>query len=90
MKIIALVGFLAFSCSNTKTEKTTFSKEALSETLLATDGSQVAFQDILKKHEGKNDGHRNVGLLVVKNCVKMIPRFSAPLLTPLNAIVLFH
>jgi thiol-disulfide isomerase/thioredoxin len=53
-KIIALlVGFLAFSCSNTKTEKTTFSKEALSETLLATDGSQVAFQDILKKHEGK-------------------------------------
>jgi hypothetical protein len=45
--------FLALSCSNSKTEKTTFSKEALSETLLATDGSQVAFQDILKKHEGK-------------------------------------
>jgi thiol-disulfide isomerase/thioredoxin len=53
MKIIALlVGFLALSCSNSK-EKKTFSKEALSETLLATDGSQVAFQDILKKHEGK-------------------------------------
>jgi hypothetical protein len=51
-KIIALlVGF--YFPVQTKTEKTTFSKEALSETLLATDGSQVAFQDILKKHEGK-------------------------------------
>jgi thiol-disulfide isomerase/thioredoxin len=75
-KIIALlVGFLAFSCSNTKTEKTTFSKEALSETLLATDGSQVAFQDILKKHEGKT--------MVIemwaswcKDCVKAMPKIK--------------
>jgi thiol-disulfide isomerase/thioredoxin len=44
--------FLAFLFKS-KQKKTTFSKEALSETLLATDGSQVAFQDILKKHEGK-------------------------------------
>jgi hypothetical protein len=44
-KIIALLVGLALSCSNSK-QKTTFSKEALSETLLATDGSQVAFQDI--------------------------------------------
>jgi thiol-disulfide isomerase/thioredoxin len=35
-----------------KTGKTAFLK-ALSETLLTPDGSQVAFQDILKKHEGK-------------------------------------
>jgi thiol-disulfide isomerase/thioredoxin len=75
-KIIALlVGFLA-SCSNSKTEKTTFSKEALSETLLATDGSQVAFQDILKKHEGKT--------MVIemwaswcKDCVKAMPKIKS-------------
>jgi thiol-disulfide isomerase/thioredoxin len=48
-----LIGVLTFSCSNSNTDKTEFSKEALSETLLAPDGSQVAFQDILKKHEGK-------------------------------------
>jgi hypothetical protein len=59
-KIVALlVGFLVPIQIQVKP---TFSKEALSETLLTPDGSQVAFQDILKKHEG--NGHRNVGLLV--------------------------
>ena len=42
--ILLLIAFATFSC--TKAQKTEFSKEALSETLLATDGSQVAFQDI--------------------------------------------
>ncbi|WP_016989444.1 TlpA family protein disulfide reductase [Flavobacterium sp. ACAM 123] len=75
-KIVALlVGFLTFSCSNSNTEKTTFSKEALSETLLAPDGSQVAFQDILKKHEGKT--------VVIEmwaswcgDCVKAMPKIK--------------
>jgi hypothetical protein len=31
--------------------KTSFSEAALSETILTTDGSQLAFQDVLKKHE---------------------------------------
>ena len=51
-KIFALlVTFAIVSCSNA--QKTKFSKEALSETLLATDGGQVAFKDILKKYKGK-------------------------------------
>ena len=44
-KILALVVALAsISCSHA--QKKEFSKEALSEKLLAFDGSQVAFQDI--------------------------------------------
>jgi thiol-disulfide isomerase/thioredoxin len=53
MKKIAalLVALLSVSCTNA--QKTEFSKEALSETLLSRDGQQIAFQDILKKYEGK-------------------------------------
>ena len=52
-RIIALlIAFVTFSCTSTA-QKTKFSKEALSETLLVTDGSQVAFKDILKKYKGK-------------------------------------
>lgn len=71
--IILLIAFATFSCSNA--QKTSFSKEALSETLLATDGSQVAFQDILKKYEGKT--------LVIEiwaswcgDCVKAMPKIK--------------
>lgn len=52
-KIFALfIAFVAISCTNAQ-QKTAFSKEALSETLLSTDGNQVAFKDILKKYKGK-------------------------------------
>jgi thiol-disulfide isomerase/thioredoxin len=71
--ILLLIAFATFSC--TKAQKTEFSKEALSETLLATDGSQVAFQDILKKHQGKT--------LVIEvwaswcgDCVKAMPKLK--------------
>lgn len=71
-KIFALfIAFATFSCTNA--QKTSFSKEALSETLLTTDGSQLAFQDILKKHQGKT--------LVIEvwaswcgDCVKAMPK----------------
>lgn len=71
-KIFALfIAFATFSCTNA--QKNSFSKEALSETLLTTDGSQLAFQDILKKHEGKT--------LVIEvwaswcgDCVKAMPK----------------
>ncbi len=74
MKKIAflLIAFATFSCTS-NAQKTAFSKEALSETLLATDGSQVAFKDILKKQEGKT--------LVIEvwaswcgDCVKAMPK----------------
>nr|WP_314834706.1 TlpA disulfide reductase family protein [uncultured Flavobacterium sp.] len=71
--IVLLIAFATFSCSNA--QKTSFSKEALSETLLATDGSQVPFQDILKKYEGKT--------LVIEiwaswcgDCVKAMPKIK--------------
>jgi thiol-disulfide isomerase/thioredoxin len=71
-KILALLITLVFvSCTNA--QKTTFSKEALKETLLATDGSQVAFKNILKKHKGRT--------LVIEvwaswcgDCVKAMPK----------------
>ena len=74
-KIFALlIAFVAISCTNAQ-QKTTFSKEALSETLLSTNDSQVAFKDILKKNKGKT--------LVVEvwaswcgDCVKAMPKIK--------------
>lgn len=68
-----LIIFTIISCSNT--QKTAFSKEALAEKLLAEDGSQTAFADILKKHEGKT--------LVIEiwaswcgDCIKAMPKIK--------------
>jgi thiol-disulfide isomerase/thioredoxin len=75
MKKIALliIAFSIFSCS--QAQKTEFSKEALSETLLATNGKQVKFQDILKKQKGK--------ITVIEvwaswcgDCVKAMPKLK--------------
>jgi len=75
MKQIALVviAFITFSCS--QAQKTSFSKEALSEKLLAADGSQVSFKNILKKYKGKT--------LVIEvwaswcgDCVKAMPKLK--------------
>ena len=73
-KIFAiLVTFAIVSCSNA--QKPSFSKDALKETLLATDGNQVAFQNILKKYRGK--------ILVIEvwaswcgDCVKAMPKIK--------------
>ena len=69
--ILAIIALATFSCS--KAQKTEFSKVALKETLLATDGSQVAFKNILKKYKGKT--------LVIEvwaswcgDCVKAMPK----------------
>ncbi|PKB18098.1 TlpA disulfide reductase family protein [Flavobacterium sp. 5] len=75
MKKIALliIAFASFSC--TQAQKTEFSKTALSETLLATNGKQVKFQDILKKQKGK--------ITVIEvwaswcgDCVKAMPKLK--------------
>jgi thiol-disulfide isomerase/thioredoxin len=70
---VFLFALISFSCSHA--QKTTFSKEALSETLLATDGKQVAFKNILKKYKGKT--------LVIEvwaswcgDCVKAMPKIK--------------
>ncbi|MHC0440490.1 TlpA family protein disulfide reductase [Flavobacterium sp. 3-210] len=73
MKQLALVviAFITFSCS--QAQKKEFSKEALSEKLLASNGKQVAFDKILKKYKGKT--------LVIEvwaswcgDCVKAMPK----------------
>jgi thiol-disulfide isomerase/thioredoxin len=68
---VLFIALATFSCSNA--QKTKFSKEALSEKLLALDGSQVAFKTILKKYKGKT--------LVIElwaswcgDCVKAMPK----------------
>ena len=70
---ILFIAFATFSCTNAP--KKVFSKEALSETLLSTDGRQVAFQNILKKYKGKT--------LVIEvwaswcgDCVKAMPKIK--------------
>jgi thiol-disulfide isomerase/thioredoxin len=69
--ILLLLAFVTFSCTNA--QKTTFSKEALSEKLLATNGKQTSFKNILKKYKGKT--------LVIEvwaswcgDCVKSMPK----------------
>lgn len=68
-----LIIFTIVSCTNA--QKTAFSKEALAEKLLASDGSQTAFEAILKKYEGKT--------LVIEiwaswcgDCIKAMPKIK--------------
>jgi thiol-disulfide isomerase/thioredoxin len=68
-----LIIFTFVYCSNT--QKTEFSKEALSEKLLATNGDQVAFKYILEKYKGKT--------LIIEvwaswcgDCVKAMPKIK--------------
>ena len=71
--LVFLFAVISFSCS--QAQKNSFSKEALSEKLLYTDGNQVAFEDILKQHKGKT--------LVIEvwaswcgDCVKAMPKIK--------------
>lgn len=58
------------SCSSKE-----FSEKALSTTLLSSDGSQIAFQDILKKHEGKTV-LIEVWAAWCGDCVKNMPKLK--------------
>lgn len=75
MKKIAffIIAFASFSCS--QAQKTEFSEKALSETLLASNGKQIKFQDILEKQKGK--------ITVIEiwaswcgDCVKSMPKLK--------------
>ncbi|WP_366183159.1 TlpA disulfide reductase family protein [Flavobacterium ovatum] len=54
-KIISLfiLVFVFIACSKNHSEKTSFSKEALTETLLTREGNQVSFESIVKENQGK-------------------------------------
>jgi thiol-disulfide isomerase/thioredoxin len=72
-KLFALViAFATFSCTS-NAQKTSFSNVALSETLLAKDGSQVAFKDIIKKQKGKTTVIE-VWASWCGDCVKAMPK----------------
>jgi thiol-disulfide isomerase/thioredoxin len=74
--VILLLAFATFSCTNAqKAEKQSFSEAALSEKLLSTNESQVAFKDILKEYKGKT--------LVIEvwaswcgDCLKAMPKIK--------------
>jgi len=76
-KIIVLTAAAAFIfISFCRVEKKTFSKEALAEKLLATDGTQQTFGSILNQYKGKN--------LVIEvwaswcgDCIKAMPNVKA-------------
>lgn len=75
MKKIALliIAFVTFSC--TQAQKTEFSKKALSETLLTSDGNQIKFQDILKTQKGKTTVIE-VWASWCGDCVKAMPKLK--------------
>lgn len=52
-KIIAslFVAYASISCSHT--QKEAFSKEALTEKIVSTDGNLITFQEVLNQHKGK-------------------------------------
>lgn len=76
LKNITSYLFLAFatiSCSNA--QKTVFSKEALTEKLIAKEGNLIDFQEIINQHKGKT--------LVIEiwaswcgDCIKAMPKIK--------------
>jgi thiol-disulfide isomerase/thioredoxin len=75
MKNLALflIAFATFSCS--QAQKTEFSKNALSETLLTIDGSQIKFGDIIKNQQGKTTVIE-VWASWCGDCVKAMPKLK--------------
>jgi len=73
--IIALTTFSCTQAQKTEQNKTAFSETALSQTLLATDGTQVKFEDILKKQKGKTT-LIEVWASWCGDCVKAMPKLK--------------
>ncbi|MEY4433483.1 MAG: hypothetical protein RLZZ44_1617 [Bacteroidota bacterium] len=72
-KLFALmIAFATFSCTS-NAQKTSFSETALSETLLTTDGSQLAFKNVIKKHKEKTTVIE-VWASWCGDCVKAMPK----------------
>ncbi|AWG22368.1 alkyl hydroperoxide reductase [Flavobacterium faecale] len=72
--LVALV-FIFISCSNKTKEKTSFSTEALKETLLTREGNQVSFESILKANEGKTTVIE-VWASWCGDCIKAMPKLK--------------
>lgn len=75
-KLIAfLLLLVTISCAKSNAQKTTFSKEALSETLLNLNDEQVAFETILSENKGKNTVIE-VWASWCGDCVKAMPKIK--------------
>jgi len=71
--LLLFIAVASFSCS--QAQKNSFSKEALSETLLSNDGKQVPFKDILKSHKEK-PLLLEVWVSWFGDCVKAMPKIK--------------
>jgi thiol-disulfide isomerase/thioredoxin len=75
-KLIAfLLLLLTISCTKSNAQKTAFSKEALSETLLDLNDKQVAFETILAQNKGKNTVIE-IWASWCGDCVKAMPKIK--------------
>lgn len=71
--VIIVLAIVSFSCSNAQNTK--FSKEALDETLLTTDGKQISFQKILDQYKGKTV-LIEVWASWCSDCIKNMPKLK--------------
>lgn len=70
-----LVILTSISCSKSNAQKTAFSKEALSETLLNLNDKQVTFETILAQNKGKNTVIE-IWASWCGDCVKAMPKIK--------------
>ena len=75
-KFIAfLLLLVTISCTKSNAQKTAFSKEALSETLLDLNDKQIAFETILAQNKGKNTVIE-IWASWCGDCVKAMPKIK--------------
>ncbi|HLA57041.1 MAG TPA: TlpA disulfide reductase family protein [Flavobacterium sp.] len=82
---LLIIAFSIVGCSNAQTK---FSKEALSEKLIALDGSSVPFEKILEKYKGKKVV-MEVWASWCSDCVKAMPKVKELQSANPDAVYLF-
>lgn len=73
--IFAIAAFVTYSYTQKK-EETHFKKEALENKMIAPDGSQLTFKEILKKYKGKTVV-MDVWASWCSDCIKGMPKVKA-------------
>lgn len=71
--IAIVLVFITLSCSKSNAQKTAFSKVALAESVLNTDGSPITFKKILSQNKGKNVVIK-IWASWCRDCIKDIPK----------------
>jgi thiol-disulfide isomerase/thioredoxin len=72
-KLKLILFFILVTYWSSNAQKTSFSKEVLADTFLASSGNQVTLQDILSKHKGKTV-LIDVWASWDPDCIKAIPK----------------